>query len=223
MKKLFLAIFILAVTNCFAQKQMKQLSFKGCHNPSVFHEIRNNTRVLKYIAANGAVLKVGDTLVIGRPSGSSTSTEVTGRGSAFSKTRSSFTDIIMGKPAGFGNVMNAMNGQSAPNAGANMEGEQVVISEMKVFHKGSRKKPLRLTVLLGQVNGRAFGIYKHMYIFDYNKAVMNGEIKSLHAPLTPDQALAKLKRAKELVDLGLMKPEKFNALKKKLAPIIMKK
>jgi hypothetical protein len=129
----------------------------------------------------------------------------------------------MGKPASFGNFMNAMNGESATNASAKMQGEDVVVSEMKVFHKGSRKKPLRLVVLLGEPNGRAFGLYKYMSVTDYEKAVLAGEISSLHAPMTREQAIAKLKEAKELLDLGMMTPEKFEALKKKLAPIIMKK
>lgn len=223
MKKLILAIIVIASTNCFAQKQVNQLTYKDCHDPSVFQQIRNNTQVMKYIAENGSALKVGDTLVIGTPSGSTTRTEAIGKRSALSKTRSSFADIIMGKPAGFGNMVNAMNGESATNASANMQGENVVISEMKVFHKGSRKKPLRLTVLLGEPNGRAFGLYKHMYVFDYEKAVVAGEIESLHAPMTREQAIAKLKEAKELLDLGMMKSEKYEALKKKLAPIILRK
>lgn len=55
----------------------------------------------------------------------------------------------MGRPAGFGSIMNAMGGEAAENAGSEMQGEIVIISEMKVAHKGSKKKPLALIMLLG--------------------------------------------------------------------------
>lgn len=229
MKKLFFVIGILITAHTFGQDQLSELTFQDCENPSFFETISNNTRILKYTSANGSVLELGDTLVIGTPSGSTTATTAVGAGNtigaakARSKTQSSFTTVIMGRPAGVGTIINAMNGEAPENASAKMQGENVVISEMKVSHKGSKKKPLQLTILLGEPNGRAFGIYKNMSIIDYEKAVLTGEIKSLNAPLTREEAIAKLKESKELLDLELLKQSDYEKIREQLTPIIMDK
>jgi hypothetical protein len=228
MKKLFFSIAILVTTGVFAQKQLNELSFEDCQNSLVFRTIKNNTKILKYNSADGSVLELGDTLVIGSPSGSITSTtafgasNTVGAAKARSRTKSSFTTIIMGRPAGFGSIMNAMAGEAPENASANMQGEIVVISEMKVSHKGSKKKPLALTIILGEPNGRAFGIFKYMSVVDYEKAVLASEIKSLNAPMTREEAIAKLKESKDLLDLGLLAQSEYEKIKQDLTPIIMK-
>ena len=127
----------------------------------------------------------------------------------------------MGRPAGFGSIMSAMAGEAPQNADASMQGEIVVIAEMKVAHKGSRKKPLELIILLGEPNGRAFGINKYMSVVDYEKSVLAGEIKSKNAPLTRDEAIAKLKESKDLLDLGIIDQAAYDKLKSELTPIIL--
>ncbi|MHA7109984.1 hypothetical protein ACRTDU_07645 [Sunxiuqinia elliptica] len=228
MKKLIFGILSFCVFNSFAQKaQLDELTFDDCQNSAFFQKVKNNTNVLRYTAADGSLLEIGDTLVIGVPSGSITATTAVGAGNtvgvakARSRTKSSFTTIIMGRPVGFGSIMNAMAGEAPENAGANMQGEIVVISEMKVSHKGSRKKPLALTILLGEPNGRAFGINKYMSVVDYEKSVLGGEIRSLNAPMTRDEAISKLKESKELLDLGLMEQSEYDKIKQELTPVIM--
>lgn len=230
MKKLILALFVLFSVSASAQKQIDELTFEDSQNSSVFQLIRNNTHVLKYTAADGSVLVLGDTLVIGFPSGSETTTTAAvgaggtfGVASAKSKTKNSFSNVIMGRPGGAGNLLNAVDGQTPNNAPAKMEGEIVVISDMRVIHKGSKKKPLRVLILLGEPNGRAFGINKFMSVTDYEKAVIAGEIKSINAPITRSEAIAKLKETKELFDLGLLEEKDFKKVKAELAPIIMNK
>ena len=213
----------------FAQNELNRLTFDDCENSVIFQHIRNNTRILQYTSADGSVLELGDTLTIGSPAGSITSTTAAGVGNTFgvgkarSRTKESFTTIIMGRPAGVGSVMNAMGGEDPENASAKMQGEVVVISEMKVSHKGSKKKPLKLIILLGEPNGRAFGINKYMSVVDYEKSVLSGEIRSLNAPMTRDEAIAKLKESKDLLDLGLLEEAAYEKLKAELAPIIMEK
>lgn len=218
--------FLLCFSSVFAQRHVEKLTYADSQNSEVFRKIKNRTTVSTYIAADGSKLKVGDTLIIGIPSGSTTNTSAAGVGNTFgigkarSKTKSSFSNIIMGKPAGFGNVMNALAGEGPSNASQNMQGEVVLISEMSLFHKGSRKKPLAVQILLGEPNGRAFGINKYMSVTDYEKAVLAGEVKSKNAPLTRGEAIAKLKESKELLDLGIINETKYETLKKELTPII---
>lgn len=228
MKKFIIILIVLTgTTSIYAQNQIEKLTFEDSQNSSIFEKIKNNTRVLEYTSANGAVLAIGDTLVIGTPTGNITNTTAVGAGStvgvgkARSRTKSNFQTIIMGRPAGFGSVMSAMGGEAPQNAGSEMQGEIVVISEMKVVHKGSRKKPLALIILLGEPNGRAFGINKYMSVNDYEKSVLAGEIRSLNSPLTRDEAIAKLKESKDLLDLGILESDDYEELKKELTPIII--
>ncbi|MCW0483311.1 hypothetical protein [Gaoshiqia sediminis] len=229
MKKLIFMTIALITINSYAQDQLNELTFEDCQNSSVFENIKNNTQILKYIAADGSVLELGDTLVIGMPSGSITSTtaigaaNTVGAAKARSRTQNSFTTLIMGRPAGVGSIVNAMAGEAPENASGAMQGELVVISEMKVSHKGSKKKPLALTILLGEPNGRAFGINKYMSVVDFEKSVLAGEIKNLHAPLTREEAIAKLKESKDLLDLGLLEQSDYEAIKQELTPVIMNK
>ncbi len=230
MKKIIFAILAFTATTSFAQSEIEELTFDDTQNSEVFRTIRNNTKVLRYIAADGAVLQAGDTLILGYPSGSTTSTtgigvgEKVGVGVARSQTQNNYAMIFYGKQGGMSTILNATTpGEGAENVGANMQEEIVVIAEMKVFHKGSAKKPLAVNVLLGEPNGRAFGIYKYLSILDYEKAAIAGEIRSLYAPLTREAAIAKLKEAKELLDLGLMSESDYEKMKQELGPIIMNK
>ncbi len=231
MKNLIFIIISFFALNSYAQKQLKELTFDDCQNPSVFEKIKNNTKILRYTSANGAIIEIGDTLIIGTPSGSITTTTIVdaedkvGAAEAHSKTKNSFTTIFMGIPPGFVNPiqpMNTENTDAITNANATMQGELVVVSKMKVFHKGSKKKPLGLIMFLGEPNGRAFGYCKYMSVFDYEKSVIAGEIKSLNAPMTRKEAIAKLKESKDLLDLGLLKQEEYDKIKSELTPIIMK-
>lgn len=219
MRKIITAILILVATNSFAQRSIKELSFDDCQNSDFFREIRNNTGVYKYTASDGSILQLGDTLKIGVPHGEVTQESGSGR----STTKSSFTTITLGKPAGAGNMLNLMAGIEPDNAGSEMQGQVVVISAMTTYHNGSKKKPLVVMVLLGEPNGRAFGINKYMTAMDYENSILLGEIKSMNAPLTRPEAIAKLKESKDLLDLGVIEKLEYEKLKKDLTPIILNK
>lgn len=55
---------------------------------------------------------------------------------------------------------------------------------------------------------------------DVEEALSSGELKSFG--MSKEQAIAKLKEAKDLVDLGMMSKEDFDKLKAELSPIILK-
>jgi hypothetical protein len=58
-------------------------------------------------------------------------------------------------------------------------------------------------------------------LIDYDKALELGEIINLNAKLTKEQAIAKLKEAKELLDLGVITQADYDKLKSELTPIIV--
>ena len=232
MKTILVALFVIFSPTLFAQGEIERLTYADSQYSKFYQNIKNNTKILKYISANGSELKIGDTLILGVPSGTATTTTIAGGSEgtvgvarANSKSRSVFATILMGKQIGFGTYISNLSGDSdsQATAKANMQGEIVVIADMRVYHKGSKNKPLALAVLLGEPNGRAFGLNKYMSINDYEKSVLAGEILTKNVPLNREQAIAKLKEAKDLVDLGLMDAAEYEKLKTELTPIIMKK
>ena len=52
-------------------------------------------------------------------------------------------------------------------------------------------------------------------------AIESGEILLKNRKMTREEAIAKLREAKELLDLEMMSQEDYDALKKELSPIIM--
>ncbi len=56
---------------------------------------------------------------------------------------------------------------------------------------------------------------------EIEEAIKNGEIET--TGLNREEAIAKLKESKELLDLGMISKEEYDKIKKELTPIIMKK
>ena len=73
---------------------------------------------------------------------------------------------------------------------------------------------------MGELNNRAFGIYKHLTVADVENALTYGEIKLLNAPLSRDEAISKLKEAKELFDLDIITIQEYQKIKAKMSPLI---
>lgn len=123
MKKLLLLTLLFAASTISAQDHLEELSYEDSQNSEIFRNIKNGTTLSAYTAADGSHLKLGDTLIIGSPSGSTTNTTAVGGANTFggakarSKSKASFSNIIMGRPAGVGNILNAMAGEGPSNAG----------------------------------------------------------------------------------------------------------
>ena len=57
-------------------------------------------------------------------------------------------------------------------------------------------------------------------VIDLEASLENGEIINPNARMTKEEAIAKLKESKDLMDLGFLSKEEYERLKKKLSPII---
>lgn len=73
-----------------------------------------------------------------------------------------------------------------------------------------------------------FKIYLHFkgygmlpVLIDYESALETGEIVNKNAKMSKDEAIAKLKESKELLDLEVISQEKYDSLKNALTPIII--
>ena len=226
MKKFFAIILAFSSFTLYSQnKYIESMTFEQSQNIDYFIKVKNNTKLGEYITASGNSVKVGDTLIIGNPTSSYSTSNTVGGGTNIgygrTKTRyaKEFEFVQLGRPAGLGAIM---SGSEKPAmAGINLSQEVVLVKEMKTYHKGSKKKPLYVVIVLGEINGRAFGLNKYLRVMNTELAIESGEILLKNRKMTREEAIAKLREAKELLDLEMMSQEDYDALKKELSPIIM--
>ena len=226
MKKFFAIILAFSSFTLYSQnKYIESMTFEQSQNIDYFIKVKNNTKLGEYITASGNSVKVGDTLIIGNPTSSYSTSNTVGGGTNIgygrTKTRyaKEFEFVQLGRPAGLGAIM---SGSEKPAmAGINLSQEVVLVKEMKTYHKGSKKKPLYVVIVLGEINGRAFGLNKYFSVMNTELAIESGEILLKNRKMTREEAIAKLREAKELLDLEMMSQEDYDALKKELSPIIM--
>jgi len=235
MKKLiiFISVTLIFVANISAQKELDSLNFKNTQDINFFKTIKNRTLVKKYTTESGNIIKIGDTIVLGAPTSMEMSTKTlsgsygrTARGGVSksrSTTKKTYEFIKMGRPAGFGSIMSSLNGDDAAMASNSLKNSIAVVTEIKAYHRGSKKKPLYLVMVLGEVNGRAFGINKYLSVMDTELALESGEVLLKNRKKTRAEAIQELKEAKELLEIDIMTKEEFELLKKELGPIIRAK
>lgn len=225
----FLTI-LLSIITISAQEDINLLTYTNTQDINFFNTIKSGTQVKEYITSSKNSVKIGDTLVLGSPTSQETNTRTyagsygnTLRGGVAqsrSTSKKTYEFIKMGRPAGFGSIMTAMNGDAQIMADNSLKNTTVVVSEMKTYHRGSKNKPLYVVMVLGEINGKAFGINKYLSVMDTELAIESNEILLKNRKMTRDEAISKLKEAKELMEIDMMSKEKFEALKQELAPII---
>lgn len=225
-----ITIALLSLLNVYAQKELDSLTYRNTQDINFFSDIKNNTSVKIYRTINDNIVKIGDTLILGNPTSEEFSTRTYsgsygtkargGVSQSRSTSKKTYEFIKMGRPAGFGSVMTAMNGEAEIMADNSLKNTTVVVNEMKAYHRGSKKKPLYVVMVLGEINGRAFGINKYLSVMDTELAIESSEILLKNRKTTRDEAIAQLKEAKDLMDIEMMSKEEFEKLKVELAPII---
>ena len=220
------------------KKWLESLTYDQSQDIEFYKNIKSGTKLGEYITSNGNSIKIGDTLIIGSPTstssynvghawGQSSGNKNIRTGSAIAIGKSSsyqtFATIQLGRPAGFGTVIGAINGYTPSMAGLSFMGEKVIVTQMRASHNGGRKKPLFVKILLGEINGKAFGLNKVLTVLNTELAIEIGELMLKNRTMTRDEALAKLKEAKDLLDLGLMSSEEFEKMREELKTIILEK
>ena len=156
MKKFFAIILAFSSFTLYSQnKYIESMTFEQSQNIDYFIKVKNNTKLGEYITASGNSVKVGDTLIIGNPTSSYSTSNTVGGGTNIgygrTKTRyaKEFEFVQLGRPAGLGAIM---SGSEKPAmAGINLSQEVVLVKEMKTYHKGSKKKPLYVVIVLGEI------------------------------------------------------------------------
>jgi len=232
-KTITLLTIFLSVITVSAQEDITKLTYENTQDINYFNKIKNGAQVKEYITTSKNSVKLGDTLILGSPTSQETNTRTYagsygsslrgGVAQSRSTSKKTYEFIKMGRPAGFGSIMTAMNGDAQIMADNSLKNTTVVVNEMKTYHRGSKNKPLYVVIVLGEINGRAFGINKYLSVMDTELAIESGELLLKNRKMTRDEAISKLKEAKELMEIDMMSKEEFEELKTELAPIISNK
>lgn len=197
MKKIILSIALMLAANSFAQTTPVEnpINFEQVKILKEKSEAKELTKegITQYTASNGAVIKIADKFRLNRPEGGS-------------KTFVS----IQNKPT----VMN-MLGNSGFISTVNTSMSNTEITIKTIYIIGSRKlgfKAMAELATCGTCNN---------LIVDIELAIESKEVRT--NGMTREEAIAKLKETKDLLDLGLVKQEDYDKLKTELTPIIINK
>jgi hypothetical protein len=196
----------------------KTLTYKNTINREIVKSIKGGSEFDTYKAKNGMEINIGDTLIIGEPSSLTTQTGLTG-------TETVFSFILMGS-LGLSQFSIFAGGGQSLNIPASSRGDKIIIEKIFV-NKYKSKKASEIPIV---INTRMSNMEKtkimtagsQRTITNIEKALSMGEIILKNAPLTRQQAIEKLKEAKELLELDIILQSEYDALKKELTPIIRK-
>ena len=203
-------IFLILFTLGFSNSQINQLlNHDQINNIDFTKKVKNNTKYNSYKMSNGALIKVGDELIIGKPGiDHKQYNEYTGN-------RAVFSSIFQGKP-----TMAALTGILYLDA--RWQGKKAIVKEIIANHtKMSKKSPLRVSLFI--VIPEMPNLGNKYTVTDFESSVEMGEILILNAPMTREEAIAKLKESKDLLELEIISQKEYDALKQELTPIIRSK
>ena len=218
MKKRILVIALVLTTalssNAQKIKTLDTITFKELPDLLGSNKYRNNVKVKAYQTKSGDWIKLGDTLVIGSPSNAN-NLEVVNAGQLSQVSTLNHSHIFLGS-----NASTLMG--SSMFANSSMKDDKVFITDI-IMSRFSKKNEFKVSVSFNKVGGGRFAGIKKLGRAYLEAALESGELINGNAGLTREQAIAKLKEQKDLLDLGLISQEDFDKLRKELTPIIMNK
>jgi hypothetical protein len=201
MKKVLLVLGMVALTlSMNAQKKTNKAELfdmsLSVDKQKKLYKTKVEAQSIKF--RDGSVIKLGDTLTIG--------------GSA-NKISNAYTTLQVGRYS----LGMAMAGAVPVMYGLTIKGSEVVIDKIRIWRGMGR-----ITVMadLKQLEVGEGAMFSYVGCLNFELAMSEGEIINPNAPMTRDQAIDKLKEAKELLDLDLMSKEEFNEIKESVTSII---
>lgn len=197
-KSIVLIALITLTTQLNAQKKSSLDEFDFSSATKGDYKSYKNGFEVKTLKTGFGTFNLGDEIVIGQPS---------------DMNLNEFVSIGLGKFS----IMNAMAMVKMPRGQANTP---VLIDKIRVY-KPAMGQPASIVVDIVREDGANLGgIHKRACIINFERAIALNEIINPNAPLNREQAIAKLKEAKDLLELDMMSQEEFDALREELTPII---
>ena len=214
MKKLLLLLFITTLFNVNAQKKLKEtdtINLKTVTVEQLKKKFKNGFETKVLILEDGSVIQKGSDLIVGVPSNNMNVNSNVYNGQKVAPTSIDFTYLMVGR-------YSTMAVLSAVYFGNTFSDTEIVVEKIKIFRSG---KTITAFVDFTKKDGTNTSIGKYGSILGLTTALNKGEVINPNRPMNRQEAIAKLKEAKDLVDLGMMSEDDFEKLKAELQPIIM--
>ena len=198
MKEIILTFGLFFLTNVYYGQR---LTYEQTQDIEVSSNYSNGDTLSSYVLKDGSEIMLGSALKFGTPLNNN---------KLFS--RLWFGKYSVAKAILLGPPIQLEDGYT---------GENVIVTEIKVYHtKLTKKSPLQIYLFVQ--NPTAPALARNRTIGDLEMAIETKEVINPNAAMTREQAIAKLKESKDLLDLGIMSQVEFDDLKAKLTPLIIK-
>jgi hypothetical protein len=176
-------------------------------------QYKNKTTVGTIILEDNTVITKGSKFIMGMPSNPMNINNNVYNGVKVANTSIDFTYIYSDKYS----ILGAMG--SSVGLPSTWKGTEILVDEIFMFK--AYGNTFGLLVNFTKSDGGNVAIGKYGNIRSLLDALKSGELVNPNRGLTREEAIAKLKEAKDLLDLGIIKQEDFDKLKAKLTPKII--
>ncbi|MBH08586.1 MAG: hypothetical protein CMP71_06150 [Flavobacteriales bacterium] len=206
----------------FSNPQLEKIVYSQTQDIDYVKNIKNNTTVESYVTKDKHLIKVGDTITIG---------------TAYNKKgRNILGDLFSTIATG-----NIKGTTKEPNyLPQSYNGQKVIVESIYVKHEkyngynplyNRKEMPLYVLVYAKRPKVQNINIknistalsHKRITVIDIEKAFSLGEVINHVQKLNREEAIKKLKEAKDLYELDLMSKSEYEKLRLELTPIITNK
>lgn len=188
------------------------ITFSNANDLSYAKNFKNYNDFKVALLNDGNHISIGDTIMIGRPgTNNSRITAVAGEGI---NAKSTFTTLSFGSPVG-GALMASLSNDDGKLLASWSETEMTVHRIFVSHSKFSRNSTLIVGVIMKEMGGN-----RKATSYSIESSITLGEVYLLDRLMTREEAIAKLKEGKDLLDLEMLSQEEYDALKTELTPII---
>ena len=203
MKKYFTTLFAILLVNFIQGQKLESIDTVYMQDVRTLNtkDYKSKIDVNTLILEDGTLLKVGSSLILGNPSNSDYE--------AVENTAVNFTQI-------FGDRYSFMQ-STACDGGLEpfWSNSEIIIQEIRL-----QKKSKDIIINFKLANGGKICTGEYGHILNFQLAYSRKEVVNINAPISKEDAMAKLLEAKNLFELEVMTQEEYDAIKKELSPIL---
>lgn len=205
----FLFVFII-ITVSYSQKQefVPVLTYENTKDPDYFENLVKRGKAGEYHTKNGSVIKLRDTLILLEAFAN------------IGKDAGYYTNIVEGDPNDGGRIVLQSLYALAGTVGGGVQPlyekpDEPVTIEIIRFTRPTKKRPATVEMLLRPIYG-ASNLAATYYITDVEQAIKHQEIYHTSMPVSEEDLLAALKKAKDKLDLEVITQEEYDLMKEEI-------
>ena len=206
---------ILVLCSFLISKETKPLMdviFEELQNSEITKKWKQSFYANSYKTESFGLIKVGSKLIIGKAvPGNFKAKENVGFFSSSSPSQVAIYSTL---------IQGGVFGSEPLEAG--FEGEEVTIDKIWIYRTSIKRTAKFYVGVIVKNNSGENKMFSMRKSSNLVKSLSSGEIINPDAPMTKNQAIAKLKEGKELLELEIISQDEYDALKKELTPMIIK-